>query len=72
MEKQFDDLLKVYKDFIKIFNNWETSKNEDLDYANYDLLVRTYLSLTDILVWNNIIEKEGIKHYRVVKTGEII
>lgn len=72
MKKQFDELLMVYKDFVRIFNNWETTKNNDIDYANYDLLTKTYHSLTDLLVWNNVIEKEGIKHYRAVKTGEII
>ena len=72
MNKQFDDLLKLYKDYIKIFNNWETTKKSDIDYANYDLLIKIFHSLTDLLVWNNIIEKEGIKHYRVIESGEII
>lgn len=72
MEEQFDELLKIYKDFVRVFNNWKTTKNNDIDYANYDLLIKTYHSLTDLLVWNNVIEKEGIKHYIVVKTGEII
>ena len=72
MDKQFDDLLKLYKEYIKIFNNWESTKNKDVDYANYDLLIKIFHSLTDLLVWNNIIEKDGIKHYRVIKTGEII
>ena len=72
MNNQFNDLLKLYKEYIKIFNNWETTKNEDIDYANYDLLVKTFHSLTDLLVWNNIIEKEGLKHYRVIENGEII
>lgn len=72
MNNQFNDLLKLYKEYIKIFNNWETTKNEDIDYANYDLLIKIFHNLTDLLVWNNIIEKEGIKHYRVIESGEII
>lgn len=72
MNKQYKDLLDLYKKYIVIFNNWETTKNEDIDYANFDLLVRIFHNLTDLLICNNIIEKEGIKHYRVIETGEII
>ena len=72
MEKQFDDLLKLYKEYIDIFNSWQTTKNKDVDYANYDLLIKIFNSLTDLLVSNNIIEKASIKHYRVIKTGELI
>lgn len=70
--KQFDDLLKLYKDFIEIFNNWESNDTEDKNFSNYDLLARTYSNLTDLLVSNNIIERYGIKNYRVIESGEVI
>ena len=72
MNKQFNDLLQLYKQFVNIFNNWENTDSEDINYSNYDLLVKTYHSLTDLLVSNNVIEKYGIKNYQVVETGEII
>lgn len=69
MNKQFEDLLKLYKEYIHIFNNW-TNNRETL--KDYNRLVRIYLELTDLLLDNNIIEKYGIKNYRVVESGEII
>lgn len=72
MNKQFKNLLELYKTFIDIFNNWENSDSEDINYSNYDLLVNVYHNLTDLLVSNNIIEKYGIKNYQVVESGEII
>lgn len=69
MKKQFDDLLKLYKEYIVIFNNW-TNDRETLQ--DYHKLVRIYLALTDLLLDNNIIEHYGIKKYRVVESGEII
>ena len=50
--QQYSDLLKLYKDYIKIFNNW-TNKNVDL--KDYDYLVKVYLGLTDLLLHNKII-----------------
>ena len=70
--KQYEDLLDLYKQYIDIFNNWQTMGNEDIDYANYELLVGIYHRLTDLLVCNNIIEKYGIKNYMVIESGEII
>ena len=69
MNKQFEDLLKLYKDYIIIFNNW-TNDKEDL--KDYDYLVKIYLSLTELLLNNNIIEKHGFKKYKVIESGEII
>lgn len=72
MNKQFKDLLELYKTFIIIFNNWETTKNEEEDLSNYIHLQKIFLNLTDLLLENNIIEKYGIKKYKVVESGEII
>ncbi len=72
MNKQYEELLELYKQYIKIFNNWENTDSEDINYSNYDLLVNIYHSLTDLLVSNNIIEKYGVKNYIVVESGEII
>jgi hypothetical protein len=69
MNKQFEDLLELYKKYIDIFNNW-TNDRETL--KDYERLVNIYLWLTDILLDNNIIEKHGIKKYKVVESGEII
>ena len=71
-KEQYDNLLKLYKDYVKIFNNWETTKNVNVDYYNLDRLVRVFHDLTDLLLSANIIEKYGIKHYKVVESGEII
>jgi hypothetical protein len=67
MNKQFDSLLKLYKDYIVVFNNWQTTNDSDLEK-----LVRIFVYLTDILEKNEIIEKYGIKKYRVIESGEII
>ena len=72
MNKQYKDLLELYKQYINIFNNWENTDSEDMNYSNYDLLVRVYDCLTDLLVSNNIIENYGIKKYQVIESGEII
>ena len=72
MNKQYKELLELYKQYIKIFNNWENTDSEDINYSNYDLLVNIYHSLTDLLVSNNIIEKYGVKNYIVIESGEII
>lgn len=72
MNKQFEDLLELYKTFIIIFNNWKTTKNEEEDLSNYIHLRKIFLNLTDLLLENNIIEKYGIKKYKVVESGEII
>ena len=72
MEKQFKDLLKLYREYIEIFNNWQFTKDEKKDNYNWTYLVRILYNLTDILVDNNIIERYGIKHYKIVETGEII
>ena len=72
MDKQFDDLLKIYKEYIGIFNNWESTKKAEVDAANYNLLINIFHNFTDLLIWNNVIEKDGIKHYKVIKTGEKI
>jgi hypothetical protein len=69
MNKQFKDLLELYIKYIDIFNNW-TNDRETL--KDYERLVNIYLWLTDILLDNNIIEKHGIKKYKVVESGEII
>lgn len=72
MKEQYKDLLKIYKDFVKVFNNWETEKEQEKDYYNFSKLVSTFNNLTDLLEKNNIIEKYGIKHYRVIESKEII
>ena len=72
MNKQFKDLLELYKEYIKIFNNWQFSKNDDLDFFNMNRLQNIFLDLTKILVENKIIEQYGIKHYKVIESGEII
>lgn len=72
MNKQYNDLLVLYKDFINIFNNWELTKNKELDYYSFSRLVRIFNYLTDILEQGKIIEKYGIKHYKVIESGEVI
>ena len=72
MKEQYKELLRVYKDFIKVFNNWETEKIQEKDYYNFSKLVATFNNLTDLLEKNNIIEKYGIKNYKVIENGEII
>ena len=72
MNKQYEDLLKVYKDYVKVFNNWETTKIPKKDNYNFDKLVNVFHNLTDLLISCNVIEKYGIKHYKVIESGEII
>lgn len=72
MDKQYEDLLILYIKFNEIFNNWKLEKIEDIDNYNFDKLITIWNKLTDILEYNGIIEKQGIKHYRVVKTKEVI
>ena len=72
MDKQYEDLLILYKKFNEVFNKWETTKINEVDYYNFDKLVNIWSNLTDILEYNGVIEKQGIKHYRVVKTKEVI
>ena len=69
---QFQNLLTLYKDYIKIFNNWETTKDETIDQYNMERLMKIYIYLTDILEKNGIIEKYGIKKYIIIESGEII
>lgn len=71
MSKQNANLLWLYKEYIKIFNNWETEKNNN-DYLNLEDLVYVFHKLTDILERNKVIEKYGLKHYKVIENGEII
>lgn len=68
-KKQFDDLLKLYKEYIVIFNNWTNDRNT---FKDYERLINIYLCITDLLIDNNIIEEYGIKKYRVIESGEII
>lgn len=72
MNNQYKELLKIYKDFINVFNKWETEKIQEKDYYNYSKLIAIFHDLTDLLEKNNIIEKHGIKNYKVVESGEII
>ena len=69
---QFQDLLRVYKEYIDIFNNWETTKDETIDQYNMERLMKIYIYLTDILEKNGIIEKYGIKKYRIIESGELL
>ena len=69
---QFQDLLRVYKEYIDIFNNWETTKDETIDQYNMERLMKIYIYLTDILEKNGIIEKYGIKKYRIRESGELL
>jgi len=70
--KGIKDLLELYKQFVPIFNNWEPTHNEEIDFYNYSRLVRIYNSLLDILEKGNIIEPYGIKKYKVIESGEIL
>lgn len=72
MEKQYNDLLILYVKFNEIFNNWETTKIDNIDTKDFENLVAIWINFTEILENKNIIEKQGIKHYRVVKTKEVI
>ena len=68
-----EDLLKLYKEYIKIFNDYTPLRNnEELDYNNFKHLVEIFNNLTDLLIENGIIECYGIKHYKVIESGEII
>ena len=60
-------LIKLYKEYIDIFNTYEIV--DDIDYI---YLTRIYQNLTDLLVKNKIIERYGIKNYKIVESGEII
>ena len=62
-----NDLLQVYKDYIKVFNY--LSPSEVKDFAD---IVEIYQKMTNVLEQNNIIKSYGIKHHVVIKTGEII
>ena len=68
-KKQFDDLLKLYKEYIPIFNNWTNDRDT---YEDCERLINIYLEITAILLANNVIEEYGIKNYRVVESGEIL
>lgn len=68
-KKQFDDLLKLFKEYIVIFNNWTNNRET---FKDYERLINIYLCITDLLIDNNIIEEFGIKKYRVIESGEII
>ena len=60
-------LVSLYKEFVYIFDYLEGI--EDMDYL---YMTRIYQNLTDFMVKNNIIEKYGIKNYKIVESGEII
>lgn len=60
-------LVSLYKEFVYIFDYLEGM--EDMDYV---YMTRIYQNLTDFMVKNNIIEKHGIKNYKIVESGEII
>lgn len=62
-----NDLLEIYKQYIKVFNYIRVSEVKD-----FGDMVDVFQKLTDILVKNNVIRKHDLKHYEVIKTGEII
>lgn len=62
-----NDFLRVYKDYIKVFNSLSPSEVED--FAD---IVDIFIKMTNVLEKNNIIKKYGLKHSQVIKTGEII
>lgn len=64
---KMNDLLKIYKDYIKVFNYTRVSEVKD-----FGDMVDVFQKLTDILEKNNVIRKHDLKHYEVIKTGEII
>lgn len=71
-QEYLQQLLQMLKEYIPIFNNWESTKEEEKDKYNYIYLSRIYINLIDILINNNIIERYGIKKYKIIETGEII
>jgi hypothetical protein len=62
-----NDFLRVYKAYIKVFNYLSPSEVED-----FEDIVDIFVKMTRVLEKNNVIRKRGIKHYEVIKTGEII
>ena len=62
-----NDFLRVYKDYIKVFNYLSPSKVED-----FEDIVDIFVKMTNVLEKNNVIKKHDLKHYEVIKTGEII
>lgn len=62
-----NDFLRVYKDYIKVFNYLSPSEVED-----FEDIVDIFVKMTNVLEKNNVIKRYGIKHYKVIKTGEII
>ena len=72
MSEQNKKMLQLYKDFVVIFNNWETTKEEKRDYYNYSRLVKIFNCILDILENEKVIEDYGIKYHKVIETGEII
>ena len=69
---QYSDLIEIYKNYVKLFNNWCSCGIEETDNFNYERLIKTFHNLTDILLKCGLIEPYGIKHYRVKESGEII
>ena len=62
-----NDLLELFKNYIKIFNYTRVSEVKD-----FGDMVEVYQKLADILEKNNVIRKHDLKHFEVIKTGEII
>ena len=50
-------LIDLHKEFTEIFNNWNTTKNEEQDTKDYINLVAIYRNLTDILERYDLIER---------------
>lgn len=71
-KEQYNILLELLKQFKDIFNNWEIEKNEEKANFEYERLARIYLDIIDILINANIIEKYGIKKYKIIENGELI
>lgn len=63
IEKQFNDLTELYKQFVNIFNEWHWSYNEEEDFYNMNKIQNIYFLWSDLLEHNGKIKKNGIKGY---------
>lgn len=64
-----DKLIELHEELTEIFNNWNTTNNEEQNTLDYINLVAIYRNLTDILERYDLLE---VKYKKMVykESGE--